>query len=157
MRFGGIVLAVVLLAGAPALAADEAGVLRLSAEQLAAQDRCEEALPRARRARDLAPEDAAAALVEGRCALRLNLYDRAAEALEIAQRLDASIAGLHADLAVAYFHAGRKRDAGRALDAAEAESPGDARVPLYRGLLLLDASENEAATGGCASVTRPTL
>jgi Flp pilus assembly protein TadD len=63
--------AVLAAAALPALAADEAPVLRQRAEQLAASGRCEEALPRARRARELAPQDARAALVEGRCLLRL--------------------------------------------------------------------------------------
>jgi tetratricopeptide (TPR) repeat protein len=144
MRFGVILLAVLMAAGT-AWAADEARVLRTSAEQLAAQNRCDEAMSRARRARELAPGDARAALVEGRCALVLNEYERAIEPLESAQRLDPTIKGLHADLATAYFQVNRKRDAGRALDAAEQESPDDARVALYRGLLLLEEAEHEAA------------
>lgn len=144
MRSGVILLAVLLAAGV-GHAADEGRVLRASAEQLAAQDRCEEALPRVARARELEPNDARAALVEGRCALRLNEYARAASALEAAQRLDPSIAGLHADLAIAYFHLDRRRDTARALDAAEQEDPSDARVALYRGLLLLADSENVPA------------
>ena len=81
------------LAGA-AHAADEGAVLRLRAEQLAAEDRCEEALERARRARELLPNDAAAALVEGRCALRLNRYGEAIAALEDVRRLAPDTAGI---------------------------------------------------------------
>jgi len=140
--------ALLCLLGGVAQAADEARVLRLRAEQLAAEDRCGEALPRAREARTLAPEDdARAALVEGRCALRLSRYEAAIPALQDAQRLDPELRGVHIDLAMAQYHAGHLGAAQEALDDAEDEMPDDARVSLYRGLLLLQGSKTaEAAT-----------
>ncbi|HEY5658929.1 MAG TPA: tetratricopeptide repeat protein [Myxococcota bacterium] len=133
------------LAGA-ALAADEAEVLRLRAEQLAVEDRCEEALSRVRRARELAPEDGRAALVEGRCALRLNRYEEAVVALEDARRLAPDTAGLAIDLAQAHYHRGDFAAAETELARAEQEMPDDPRVSLYRGLLLLEqANDAEAA------------
>ena len=140
--------ALLCLLGGVAQAADEARVLRLRAEQLAAEDRCGEALPRAREARALAPDDdARAALVEGRCALRLGRYQAAIPALEDARRLDPELRGVSIDLAMAQYHAGHIGAAEEALDDAEDEMPDDARVSLYRGLVLLEgAKAAEAAT-----------
>jgi tetratricopeptide (TPR) repeat protein len=136
-------LVTVLLAGiaAGAHAADEAGVLRLRAEQLAAADRCEEALPRARQARALAPGDARAALVEGRCALRLNRYEAAIEPLQKAREIDPTLPGVSIDLVIAYYHSDFKEAARNELATAELETPDDARVSLYRGLFLLEGAE----------------
>ena len=87
-RLRSLVACAVLCALAGAVrAADEGAVLRLRAEQLAAEDRCEEALERARRARELLPDDARVALVEGRCALRMNRYSEVIAPLEDARRL----------------------------------------------------------------------
>jgi tetratricopeptide (TPR) repeat protein len=135
--------ALLLLAGLPAVsrAADEARVLRTRAEQLAAEDRCEEALERARRARALEPDDARSALVEGRCELRLGHYEQAVGPLEEARRLDPSLPGVSTDLAQCRFHLGELDAAERELDRAEAENPDDGRAALYRGLVLLERSE----------------
>jgi tetratricopeptide (TPR) repeat protein len=132
------------LAGA-ARAADEAAVLRLRAEQLAGEDRCEEALERARRARELAPDDARAALVEGRCALRLKRYPEAVAPLEDARRLAPGSAGIAIDLAQVHYHRGDFAAAETELARAEQEMPDDARVSLYRGLLLLQQAEDADA------------
>lgn len=127
-------------------AADEAAVLRMRAEQLAAENRCEEALPRAVRARELAPTDAGAALVEGRCALVLKRYDEVVAPLEEARRLDPSIPGIAIDLTITHFQQGDYVAAERELASAEQEMPDDPRVSLYRGLLLIQqAKDAEAA------------
>ncbi len=134
------------VAALPALAADEAPVLRQSAEQLAASGRCEEALPRARRARELAPRDARAALVEGRCLSRLGQYREALAPLAAARELDANLPGVSADLAQAHYHLDEIDAASAELDRAERENPNDARTQLYRGLVLSrQAKQREAA------------
>ena len=138
--------ALLAVAALPALAADEAPVLRQRAEQLAASDRCEEALPRARRARELAPQDARAALVEGRCLLRLGQYRESIAPLTKARELDPSLSGVSTDLAQAHFHLEEIDAASEELDRAERENPNDARTQLYRGLVLSrQAKQREAA------------
>ena len=138
--------AILAVAALPAFAADEAPVLRQRAEQLAASGRCEEALPRARRARELAPNDARAALVEGRCLLRQAQYRDAIAPLTAARDLDATLPGVSTDLAQAHFHLEEIDAASAELDRAERENPDDARTQLYRGLVLSrQAKQNEAA------------
>jgi len=102
------------LSGVESRAADEAQVLRLKAEQLAAEDRCDEALGVARRARALDASDARAALLEGQCAIRLRRYAESVEPLEAARRLEPGLAEATLYLGVAHFHQGE-------LDAAERE------------------------------------
>jgi tetratricopeptide (TPR) repeat protein len=139
--------AILAVAALPAFAADEAPVLRQRAEQLAASGRCEEALPRARRARELAPNDARAALVEGRCLLRGAQYREAIAPLSAARDLDATLPGVSADLAQAHYHLDEIDAASAELDRAERENPNDARTQLYRGLVLSrQAKQKEAAT-----------
>jgi tetratricopeptide (TPR) repeat protein len=138
--------AVFAVAAVPAFAADEAPVLRQRAEQLAAADRCEEALPRARRARELDPKDARAALVEGRCLLRLGQYHDAIAPLTAARELDPSQKGVSTDLAQAHYHLDEIDAASAELDRADQENPDDARTQLYRGLVLSrEAKQREAA------------
>ncbi len=62
------------------MAAGEAQALRLRAAQLAAQNQCTEALPLVQRARQLEPEDARAALLEGKCLFQEKRYEEAAPA-----------------------------------------------------------------------------
>jgi tetratricopeptide (TPR) repeat protein len=150
-----LVCALLCATASTARAADEAAVLRLRAEQLAAEDRCEDALARLQRARELAPaEDARAALVEGRCSLRLNRYESAIEPLETARRLDPGIAGISIDLAMAHFHRADYPAAERELALAEQEMPDDPRVSLYRGLLLLQQKEDAEAAAALARAGR---
>ena len=138
-----VVLAAVAL---PAFAADEAPVLRQRAEQLAAAGRCEEALPRARRARELDAKDARAALVEGRCLLRGAQYRESIAPLNAARDLDPSLRGVATDLAQAHYHLDEIDQASAELDRAEQENPDDARTQLYRGLVLSrQAKQDEAA------------
>ncbi len=133
-------------AALPVRAADEAPVLRQRAEQLAAADRCDEALPRARHARELDPKDARAALVEGRCLLRQNQYRAALRPLETARELDASLPGVSTDIAQCHYHLDEIDAASKELDRAERENPNDARTQVYRGLVLSrQAKQTEAA------------
>jgi tetratricopeptide (TPR) repeat protein len=152
-RLGAAVLVAAWIAPA-ARAADEGLVLRQSAEQLAASGRCEEAIAKARRARELAPSDARAAAVEGRCAIALKRYDDAVAPLETARRLDPALPGVSADLAMAHYHRGDPAAARRELDAALRESPDDPKVLLYQGLLHFEASEHTQAAGALERAAR---
>lgn len=136
---------VLALTALPALAADEGLVLRQRAEQLAASDRCDEALPRARRARELDPRDARAPLVEGRCLLRLGNYREALAPLQAARDLDPKLPGVSTDLAQAHYHLDEIDAASAELDRAERENPNDARTHLYRGLVLSRQARQEEA------------
>jgi tetratricopeptide (TPR) repeat protein len=129
-----------------ALAADEALVLRMSAERQAAQGQCEQAIETARRARALAPNDAGAAAVEGRCLLDLKRYAEAAPVLADARRLAPNDAEVAVQNLMVQYHLGNRADAERALSDAERLAPNDARTQLYKGLLLADrAQDREAA------------
>lgn len=145
MKALGLAAAALGLLAVQARAADEAAVLRLRAEQLAAQDRCDEAVPRAERARELDPEDARAALVIGRCALHAGEYADAIEPLEDARRLDPSLEGVSTDLAQCHYHLEQLDRAESELERALQRNPDDARALLYRGLVLLSRSENAEA------------
>ena len=68
-------------------AADEGLVIRSQAAQLAAEGRCDEALPQLERARALSPEDPGAALLQGECLLQAGRYAEAIPPLEDASRL----------------------------------------------------------------------
>jgi len=136
---------VLALASGIARAADEAQVLRLQAEQLAAQERCEEALGVVRRARALDAGDARAALLEGECAIRLRRYAQAIEPLEDSRRLDPGLAEATLYLGIAQFHLGDLDAAERELDEAAQLLPQSAEAQLYRGLVLLERAENAQA------------
>ena len=139
-------LSALALTVSAAQAADEGRVLRQQAEHLAGEDRCDEAVERARRARSLDPGDARAALVEGRCLLRAGDYDTALAPLREARELDPSLPGVSTDLVQALYHLDRIPEAREELARAEAQNPDDARLALYKGLVLLrDAESAEAA------------
>ena len=145
-RFGATLLVAGLLAPI-AYAADEGLVLRQSAERLAAAGRCDEAIPKAQRARALAPGDAQAAAIEGRCALHQKRYDAAVAPLEAARRLDPALPGVSTDLAMTHYHRGDFEAADRELRVAEQQDRDHPKVLLYRGLLHLERAEDvEAAT-----------
>ncbi len=140
-----------LLVASPALAADEGRVLRLRAEQLAADGRCEEALPVLRRARSADPTDARAALLEGECLIRQGDYVAAIVPLTDARRLDPELGEAALYLGVAAFHAGDLDTAGPALEDAVRLLPNNAQAHLYHGLVLLDRAQ---ATEAAASLER---
>ena len=147
LRFGAALVAAVGLVVPQAYAADEGVVLRQSAERLAAADRCDEAIEKARRARALAPSDAAAAALEGRCAIQLKRYDEAIAPLQTARRLDPTIPLISADLAMAHFHLEQLDEADAALTEAEKTERDHPKVLLYRGMIHMERAENvQAAT-----------
>ena len=126
-------------------AADESQVLRQQAERFASEDRCPEAIERARGARALDAGDARAALVEGRCLLREGDYTAAIEPLETARGLAPSVPGVTTDLVQCHYHRGDLDAARREIERAEIEQPGDARLALYKGLVLARSAQNEEA------------
>lgn len=136
------------------LAADEGAVLRMRAEQLAADGNCEAAIDKARRARDLDATDASAAVIEGRCLLLLQRYGEAVEILGLARKLDPSVRGVSADLAAAHYHLDDKAQAQTELDRAAIESPNDPRVEFYKGLLLLERNRDAEAAGAFERASR---
>jgi tetratricopeptide (TPR) repeat protein len=148
LRHGVFITALCAVVGvsSAAQAADEALVLRMSAERQAAQGQCEQAITTARRARALAPNDAAAAAVEGRCLLELKRYSDAAPVLADARRLAPNDAEVAVQNVMVQYHLGNTVEAERALADAERLAPNDARTQLYKGLLLTQrAQEREGA------------
>ena len=140
-----LALALAVVVAGPARAADEGLALRLRAERLAADDRCEEALPILARARSLSPDDARAALLEGQCRTRLGRYAEAAQSLEAAVQLDPALDEAWLQLAIARYHARDLAGARTALDEAERRMPERAEVSFYRGVLLLEEAQSEPA------------
>lgn len=120
-------------------------VLRIQAEREIAAGRCADALPLLRQARDLAPEDARAAFLEGQCALALGRYREAVEPLEQAKDLDPTLAEADRFSLIALYHLGEFTRAEEALRSAEAALPARADLLFYRGLLLLQRGRNEEA------------
>jgi tetratricopeptide (TPR) repeat protein len=141
----GVVALGIALVSERARAADEALVLRMSAARLAAEGRCDEALASARRARALAPDDGAAAAVEGHCLLQLQRYAEAAGALADATRLAPQDAEAAVELVMANYHLGDRERATAVLANAKALAPNDARVSLYEGLLLAQGGDDQRA------------
>ena len=135
----------IALAAVGARAADEAQVLRQQAERLASQGRCAEAVERARSARALEPGNAAAALIEGRCLLQERDYAAALEPLGTARELDPSLDGLSTDLVQCHYHLDDLEAARREIERAESEQPDDARLQLYKGLVLARSAQNDEA------------
>lgn len=146
--WGGACAAALLLAGAPAAGADErADVLRLRAEQLAADDDCEQALEVLERARAVDASDARAWRLAGRCQLRLQRYGAAADSLARAAEIDPRLEDVAGLRGIALYHTGDLEGARAALERARDRGEGDpAEIDLYTGLVLLQqARVREAA------------
>lgn len=141
-KCGSLILALaLLLAAPPGSAQDDAAVLRLRGERLAAEGNCEAALPLLARARAADPSDARMALVSGQCQIRLRRYVEAVASLEEARRLAPDLAEVDLYLGMARFHQGDLEGAEEALEAAEQRLPDRAEVYLYQGLLALQRGE----------------
>jgi tetratricopeptide (TPR) repeat protein len=144
-RCGLLALALGLALAAAARAADEAQVLRLRAEQLAAEEHCAEALTVIREARRLDAGDARAALLEGECSIRLGRYGEAIPPLEDARRLDPRLPEATLYLGIAQYRTGDLASAERNLTEATRRLPESAEARLYRGLVLLERADNAQA------------
>lgn len=134
----------VWLAGASAAFAAQDG--RELALSLAREGRCEVALIELGELASRAAPDAEVERLTGECALRLQRFELAAQALENARRVDPDAPRLDLHLAMARFHLGDLAGAHEAL--ARAERRGDAESAeflLYSGLIALDRQQFEAA------------
>ncbi len=123
----------------PARADDDSD--RRLAISLAAEQRCEPALELFARLRTSLATDAEAARLEGACALRLQDFRRAIDALEAARALDADGEDVDLLLAMSYYHAGRIEPARDAIDRATAREPERPEVLLYGGLVAYAEDE----------------
>jgi len=137
----GLALAGLLGAPSAAGAAGDADLLQLRAERLAAQGRCEEALPLLARVRAEDPDDARAALVAGQCQIRVKRYVEAQRSLQEARRLAPDDPEVELYLGMARFHVGDLEGARRTLEAAARRLPARPELDLYLGLLALQLAE----------------
>lgn len=144
---GSLVLAAGLLAAGPtAHAADDPEALRMRAQALVREGRCEEALSLLARTGET-ERSARGERLRGQCLIELERYAEAVQALERARELDPALAEVDLDLAVARFHQGDLQGARAALADVEPALHDRPEYQLYRGLLLLqDAESREAAT-----------
>jgi tetratricopeptide (TPR) repeat protein len=88
------------------------------------------------------PEAVGARRAHALCLLQEADYARAAEALARLERSDPKLA---ADLGIALYHAGERAAAGAALARAETTASDRPEVPLYLGLIALDAARSAEA------------
>jgi len=135
--------ALALLAPAATRASDESDVLRSRAVRLVRGGDCEAALPLLQRSLAADPSEARAGLLAGRCLIAQRRYTDAEAALLDTSRRNPGLAGVQLQLAVARYHREDLAGARTALEAARAESAGDAQFELYDGLVLL--GENRRA------------
>jgi tetratricopeptide (TPR) repeat protein len=133
-------LALLLVAGS-VRADDRAAVVEMKAEQLAAENRCVEALRAIDEARQAGPVDAKLLLIRGECEIRLERYEAALASLEEARSADPSLADVDLYLGVARYHTGDFDGADEALRAARGKTGEEAQLELYTGLLLLRKEE----------------
>jgi len=134
-------LALLLGPASATRAAQDAELLRLRAERLAAQGRCEEALPLLARLRAEDPDDARGALVTGQCQIRARRYVEAQRSLEAARRLAPDDPVVELYLGMARFHVGDLEGAREALEAAGRRLPERPELDLYLGMLALQRAE----------------
>lgn len=138
-------LLLALVVAQPALAADEALVLRTQAAQLAADGRCAEALPVLAQVRELDPSDPAAPLLEGKCRFNAKQYADAVAPLEEALQLDPNSGDAALTLGMAQYHAGDLDGATASFARASELVPNSPEAALYTGLILLEGEEAGAA------------
>ncbi|HTO56107.1 MAG TPA: tetratricopeptide repeat protein [Myxococcota bacterium] len=133
----GLVLGMLVLCPFLARASDESDVLRARGARLAAQGKCDEALPLFAQALAADPKEARSALLAGRCQIQAKQYADAEKSLDEAARRDPSLKEVSLEQAIARYHQENYAGARRALEAARPTSSGDARFELYDGLVLL--------------------
>ncbi|MEZ4334219.1 MAG: tetratricopeptide repeat protein [Myxococcota bacterium] len=145
----GLVLATVLLVASALLPGESRAQSEPAARalglSLARDGRCEAALEvleplRARPARDAELERRV-----GECAIRLERFALAIEALEGADALAPGSEGLALRLGQAYYHAGRIDDAERALARASVQGDPSPELLFYSGLVALDRGDLDRA------------
>ncbi|HTO69347.1 MAG TPA: tetratricopeptide repeat protein [Myxococcota bacterium] len=143
-----IAIAALVLYPLAALANDESDVLRARGARLAAEGKCDEALPLFARAMSADPKEARSGLLAGRCLIAAKQYPEAEISLDEAAKRDPSLHEVSLEQAIARYHQENYTGARQALEAARATSAGDARFELYDGLVLLQ--EGKRAEGVAA-------
>ncbi len=138
-----IALFALVLCPLVARASDESDVLRARGALLAAQGKCDEAMPLFERAIAADPKEARAALLAGRCQIAEKQYAEAEKSLAEATRRDPELADVPLEVAIARYHQENYPGARQALEAARAGSSGDARFQLYDGLVLLQEGKRD--------------
>ncbi|HTO06160.1 MAG TPA: tetratricopeptide repeat protein [Myxococcota bacterium] len=126
-----------------ARASDESDVLRARGALLAAQGKCDQALPLFQQALAADPKEARSALLAGRCLISEKKYAEAEQSLAEATRRDATLSEVPLEVAIARYHQENYAGARQALEAARAGSSGDARFELYDGLVLLQEGKRD--------------
>ncbi len=146
-----IALAALILCPLAARASDESDVLRARGARLAAEGKCDEALPLFERALAADPKEARAALLAGRCQIAAKQYAEAEKSLAEATRRDPELPEVPLEVAIARYHQENYAGARQALEAARASSAGQARFELYDGLVLL---QEKKRSEGIAALER---
>src|SRR5262245_2448561 len=131
---GWVALVALVLCPSLAFASDESDVLRARGALLAAQGKCDEAVPLFERAMAADPKEARAALLKGRCEIAAKEYPEAEQTLAEATRRDPDLKEVPLEVAIARYHQLNYTGARQALEAARPGSSGDARFELYDGL-----------------------
>jgi adenylate cyclase len=117
--------------------------------------RFDAALREAERAIQLNPSDSLAHALRGDVLLWTGRIDEAIAALETARRFDPRIRGeVGFDLALAYYLAGRHRDAATMAEAQIAQTPGTIFVHLVRAAALAQLGEQDEAARALAEAKR---
>ncbi len=153
-RLAGLFAAALLSAGGTAPAGAREGARIPQAEALAAEGRCDEAVPLLREALADRAGDAPLHRLLGQCLIRLQDFAGAAEALAEARRLDPDLAEVDLYLGMARFHLGDLEGAEEAIERAVSAEPGRAEALLYRGLLRLQRGEYAAAADALEAARR---
>src|SRR5262249_28953275 len=126
-----------------ARASDESDVLRARGARLAAQGKCDEALPLFQQALAADPREARSALLAGRCLIAEKKYAEAEQSLAEATRRDPELQEVPLEVAIARYHQENYAGARQALEVARPSSSGDARFELYDGLVLLQEGKRD--------------
>lgn len=126
-------------------AADEAKVLRIRAERLAASGDCTSALVLLEQALEMQPGDGDASRLAADCWIRGKRFAEARDALEAAKRSAPGTRGLDLLLGIARFHSQDLEGAADALHVARADGETSPLLDFYEGLLLLQRGESDGA------------
>jgi len=129
------------LAAAPGFGSEQDADL-LRANTLARKGRCDQALALLAQS---GANSARAALLRGQCHIEGKRWAEAITALDEAQRLDPQLSDAQLPLLIARYQVGDLEGARRALDAMPLSATQRPEYHLYRGLLLLEGSQNRQA------------
>ncbi len=121
---------------------------------LAREGRCESALETLTRVQLSFPDDAEVARLRGECAIRLQDFRIAIDALELARSLDPESLEVDLRLGMAYYHAGRVDEARAALIRAGSLAESKPEFLLYSGLVAYAQADYPRALGRLDAATQ---